>query len=128
MLILFKNSACRIYTYFYLTNKKIKSLGWSTWLQKQSTFRKLDRGQNPDLQTKYEQGICMGVYNGQRKASRCKSHTLLYSWNEYSDWYVKLMNAKQLLDEFFYRDLDFSGYHKKPNLIIAFNFWCFQFS
>lgn len=29
-LILFKNSACRMYTYFYLTNKKIKSLGWST--------------------------------------------------------------------------------------------------
>ena len=43
-----------MYTYFYLTNKKIKSLGWSTWLQKQSTFRKLDRGQNHDLHTKYE--------------------------------------------------------------------------
>ena len=57
------------------------------------------------------------------------------------------MNAKQLLDEFFvisriiqigvikcfaevdntYRDLDYSGYHKKPNLIIAFNFLWFQF-
>ena len=83
---LFKNSAWRIYTYFYLTNKKIKSLGWSTWLQKQSTFRKLDRGQNHDLHTRYEQDICMGVYKGQRKASRCKTHTLLYSWNEYRDW------------------------------------------
>ena len=48
-----------MYTYFYLTNKKIKSLGWSTWLQKQSTFRKLDRGQNHDLHTKYERDICM---------------------------------------------------------------------
>lgn len=50
-----------MYTYFYLTNKKIKSLGWSTWLQKQSTFRKLDRGQNHSLHTKYERDICMGV-------------------------------------------------------------------
>ena len=74
-----------MYTYFYLTNKKIKSLGWSTWLQKQSTFRKLDRGQNHDLHPKYEREICTDVYNGQRKASRCKTHTLLYSWNEYRD-------------------------------------------
>lgn len=75
-----------MYTYFYLTDKKIKSLGWSTWLQKQSTFRKLDRGQNHSLHTKYERDICMGVYKGQRKASRFKTHTLLYSWNEYRDW------------------------------------------
>ena len=78
-LILFKNSACRIYTYFYLTNKKIKSLGWSTRLQKKCTVRKLDRGQNHELHTKYEREICMGDYNGQGKASRCKTHTLLYS-------------------------------------------------